>query len=189
MQRKEADFPFSEICWGKKKNNPKNLAQTKQTLWFSFISKKNYTSQPFKQTLSWLSPSSEASHWTVWHCEYFMLALLSVSKDAVLSHLTQYTFQAFKYFKQLKPMSLPLRAAGWQRWFSVNPNYFWDLFVWSAQRCVSLYGEHKPHSAKHLNRYFSPAHLYIVAWHVYKHSATEKASWTRFVIFKGSLSH
>lgn len=31
-----------------------------------------------------------------------MLALLSVSKDAALSHLTQYTFQAFKYLKQLK---------------------------------------------------------------------------------------
>lgn len=84
-----------------------------------------------------------------------MLALISVSKDAVLSHMTQYTFQAFKYLKHLKTTT--------KRCWLIE-----RVFIQSKlgpSWCEVLRdGEYKPYSAiQALKRYFSHAHIYLVA--------------------------
>lgn len=117
-----------------------------------------------------------------------MLAWLQYLRIQSFFHLTQCTFQAFKYFKQLKTTTKSCWLTEMflsQYTLLLGPSL---CAAWSTMCFFLILRIQKPFW-KAQNRHLSRADTYAVAWHVFKHSIIKKIYWTRFIIFDGSLSH
>ena len=129
MQRKEVDSPFPEIRW------KQNLPKQNKCFGFPLCPWRTTPANPLNKYCHDWAPHQRLNHEqfniVCASCLlYFSISGCSLSPIWLNAH--------FKLLNILNNLKWLLRVVGWQRCFSANTDYFWDLLcVQYGRRCVS----------------------------------------------------